>query len=199
MCGVFGFCGPEPDRQLIRDLAALAGRRGPHACGWAFLDTHSGTIKVERRLGSLADHAEHIPASPIVIGHSRLATTGNLSYRNLRDAQPLTLPGAATETRGKVLVHNGVARVNVDGPLDTGCDSEKLLRLTTGATLAFALGMLPESEPFAVLLASPGGIHAARRLLPLQVRHTKAGTYLCSVPFDGSESLAGMVHVKSPA
>jgi hypothetical protein len=53
MCGLF--CAIDADAASIAALARGAGRRGPHACGWALGDGRGFTI--ERRLGSLAGHA----------------------------------------------------------------------------------------------------------------------------------------------
>lgn len=189
MCGLFAFIGETPDLELLRAIARLAGRRGPHACGWA-QSADGLNFRVARRAGSLSAVCHLIEASPIVVGHSRLATTGGASYRDLRDAQPLTLPGAADDVAGPVLVHNGVALVDYDGPLDTGCDSEAILRLAARAgDLLSALATLPAAEPFAAILVGGGVLEAGRRGLPLFARQTAGGVYLCSVPFDGAALL----------
>ena len=187
MCGMFGYAGSRPNMARVREIATLAGRRGPHACGWA---TAAGTvIRVNRDHGSLADHVDRVPSARMIVGHSRLSTSGGLSYRDLRDAQPLTLPGGVTEATGYVMAHNGVAKVNFAGPLDTNCDSEKLLRLTASGNLAFALAQLPDDEPYAVIVGAITGLIVARRGLPLFVKHAVEGVYLCSVPFDDATPL----------
>lgn len=187
MCGIFGFIGPAPDKALIAELARKAGRRGPHACGWA-VRTASGLFEIERRAGSLASYAERIPMGSAIIGHSRLATTGGGSYKNLDDAQPLTLPGAQPFAQ-YAFVHNGVAGIECGEPLDTGNDSEALLRLALRSGLAAAVGALPTREPYAVIFAGTFGLHAARRGLPLYCRADKSGAYLCSVIFAGAAAL----------
>lgn len=187
MCGMFGYAGSRPNMARVREIATLAGRRGPHACGWA---TAAGAVmRVTRDHGSLADHVARIPVARVIVGHSRLSTSGGLSYRDLRDAQPLTLPGGINEAAGRVMAHNGVAKVNFAGPLDTNCDSEKLLRLAANSSLAFALAQLPDGEPYAVIMGGIAGLIVARRGLPLFAKHTVEGVYLCSVPFDDATPL----------
>jgi hypothetical protein len=189
MCGLFAFIGATPDEQLLQEVARLAGRRGPHACGWAQSDDGE-RFAITRREGSLSAACRDVQPSRIVVGHSRLSTMGGTSYRDLRDAQPLTLPGAVAETSGPILVHNGVASVQYAGPLDTGCDSEAILRLAARAGNLFsALACLPADEPFAAIYVSGGVLEAGRRGLPLFARQTLGGVYLCSVPFDGAAQL----------
>jgi asparagine synthetase B (glutamine-hydrolysing) len=188
MCGMFGYIGPGPDRGTIAELAKLAGRRGPHACGWAAL--HGSTLGIRKQPGSLSQAASTVPAARIVLGHSRLATTAFGEHGNLRDAQPVTIPPGAMETSGPVLVHNGVA--DIPGvPLEGGCDSEALLRLYIEAgSLHAALDRLPEREPYAVILAESSRVIYARRGLPLFAATRPDGLYLCSVPFAGSAAVS---------
>lgn len=198
MCGIFGFIGPRLDRDLLAYVATLAGRRGPHASGWTWWD--GDVVRVERFLGSSEANARALPeAATVLIGHSRLATSGG--YDDLAAAQPVMAETAIA------LVHNGIARLKKPGPnCKTACDSEVLARIMMAESgplsgkLKSAIVALEEDAPFALLTASQCGIAGSRRALPLFVREGRADAYFCSARFDGAEPLDEMEisHWESP-
>lgn len=183
MCGLYGFHrrAAAPDGALLRHLAALAGTRGPHAHGQA---TQAGRVV---GLGPL-DPAQLSTPVDSVIGHARLATSG--AADDLTCAQPLHV-GAL------FVAHNGTVpaaafhALRHAVTLTTGSDSEVLARLLARAPhpsgWPSVLDLLTPGVPLALLALLPeGGMIAARRGHPLHALRRPEGTYLCSLPFDGS-------------
>ena len=186
MCGLYGFQrrAGAPDPVLLRELAALAAQRGPHAHGYATQG---------RRQVALGPARPAELSTPVdsLIGHTRLANSGR--HDDLSAAQPLqagrlfiahngTVPGAALY----------VERLNLKP--QTGNDSEVLALLLARATnlsgVAATLDLLTPGVPLALLVLEPGGaVIAARRGHPLHVSRREEGTYFCSLPFAGSEAL----------
>lgn len=197
MCGIFGFIGCGFDRATLADVATLAGRRGPHACGWTWWDNDGAHIR--RYVGSAEENLEALPfAAYVLIGHSRLATSG--AHDDLNSAQPIAMSRFRLAHDGDVeeavaLAHNGVVRLNGRAPrCETDCDSEALLRLATADSgplaggLKAAIDALEDDAPFALLGADEDGIVASRRKLPLFVRERHSATFFCSVAFEGQHS-----------
>ncbi|SEI67479.1 Glutamine amidotransferase domain-containing protein [Deinococcus reticulitermitis] len=186
MCGLYGFQrrGGGPDPTLLRDLAALAGQRGPHAHGHAA----RGVRRVA--LGPV-DPARLSTGVDSLIGHTRLATAGR--HDDLAQAQPL-------QAGALFVAHNGTVPAAAFHALRlglspaTGSDSEVLaLALARAATLsgvATTLDLLTPGVPLALLVLEAGGaVIAARRGHPLHVSRRPEGTYFCSLPFAGSQPL----------
>lgn len=186
MCGVYGYhrrSGP-PQADLLTLLAGLAGTRGPHAHGHA------------------TRGARHVVLGPIypaslstvvdsVIGHARMTTAGH--YQDLSCAQPLQAGGVFIAHNGTIPGHRFHATA-YGLTLQTDSDSEVLAHLLPRAAslagVASLLDLLTPGLPLALLtLDDQGVITAARRAHPLHVRRDPAGTYLCSLPFPGSEPL----------
>ncbi len=184
MCGLFGFDGTAPDRAALELVAELASRRGPHAGGFAW--EAGGAIAVERRAEPWSKWAAQLwpraGAAPRIVGHFRLATSGD--WRRAEDAQPVTAGDLA-------LAHNGNVerwreRAAADGhELTTNCDSELVARWMAADTgpladrLANAAARLRAKH---VLLAvRPGEVASVRQGLPLFVWRRPEGVYYCSV------------------
>ena len=186
MCGVYGYhrrSGP-PQADLLTLLAGLAGTRGPHAHGHA------------------TRGARHVVLGPIypaslstvvdsVIGHARMTTAGH--YQDLSCVQPLQAGRYWVTHNGTIPGHRFHATTH-GLTLQTDSDSEVLAHLLPRATslagVAGLLDLLTPGLPLALLtLDDQGVITAARRAHPLHVRRTPEGTYLCSLPFPGSEPL----------
>ncbi|GHG35740.1 hypothetical protein GCM10017784_32220 [Deinococcus indicus] len=186
MCGVYGYhrrSGP-PQADLLAHLAGLAGTRGPHAHGHA------------------AAGVRHVALGPVnpaglstvvdsVIGHARMATAGH--YQDLSCVQPLQAGALCIAHNGTVPAHCFHATTH-GLTMQTDSDSEVLgqvlARAVTLAGVASLLDHLTPGLPLALLvLDADGSVTAARRAHPLHVRRSPEGTYLCSLPFPGSEPL----------
>lgn len=187
MCGLFAYIGRSSNLTKLRELATKAGQRGPHSCGWVWYDGLGGRY-ISRFIGSSAMNAGKVPASNLIIGHSRLATSGN--YNALDEVQPLV-------EENFVLAHNGVVKIN-GGRIPrctTANDSEILLRIMveSGGDLAWRVGgafnRLADGTPCAMLATDGKSIAAVKRTLPLFVKEEKHGAYFCSVLFDGAVPL----------
>ncbi|MCD0156297.1 hypothetical protein [Deinococcus sp. 6GRE01] len=186
MCGVYGYhrrSGP-PQADLLTLLATLAGTRGPHAHGHA-------TAGVR--------HVALGPVNPVglstvvdsVIGHARMTTAGH--YQDLRCAQPLQAGALFIAHNGTVPAHRFHATthgLNLQTDSDSEILGQLLARAVTLAGVASLLDLLTPGLPLALLvLDADGSVTAARRAHPLHVRRAPEGTYLCSLPFPGSEPL----------
>lgn len=99
MCGIFGAIHGESAK--VRKLAKLSLSRGRDASGIALFD--SG-YRVRTTSGPITKLLRHIKASPVIIGHTRLATNG------MQDNQPVM-------ANGQIVVHNGII-TNVDDLCD---------------------------------------------------------------------------------
>ncbi|GAA0508526.1 hypothetical protein [Deinococcus depolymerans] len=186
MCGVYGYhrrSGP-PQADLLAHLATLAGTRGPHAHGHAAAGVRHVALGAVNPAGlsTVVDS---------VIGHARMTTAGH--YQDLSCVQPLQAGPLFIAHNGTVPAHRFHATTH-GLTLQTGSDSEVLgqllARAVTLSGVASLLDHLTPGLPLALLvLDADGSVTAARRAHPLHVRRDPAGTYLCSLPFPGSEPL----------
>lgn len=187
MCGLYAYyrrSGP-PRADLLAHLAALAGTRGPHAHGHA-------TAGVRHVALGPVNPAGLSTVVDSVIGHARMTTAGH--YQDLSCAQPLQAGRVFIAHNGTVPAHRFHATAH-GLTLQTDSDSELLAHLLPRAAslagVASLLDLLTPGLPLALLvLDADGSVTAARRAHPLYVRRAPEGTYLCSLPFPGSEPLA---------
>lgn len=187
MCGLYAYhrrSGP-PQADLLAHLATLAGTRGPHAHGHA-------TAGVRHVAPGPVNPASLAAVTGSVIGHARMATAGH--YQDLRTAQPLQAGRYWVAHNGTIPGHRFHATTHAV-TLQTDSDSELLAHLLPRAAslagVASLLDLLTPGLPLALLtLDDQGVITATRRAHPLHVRRAPEGTYLCSIPFPGSEPLA---------
>lgn len=192
MCGIFGFHGPgAPDPGLLTTAAALAGRRGPHGCGWATRDEWgTRTVRHPSPLTERLDEVGRIGARA-VLGHSRLATMGD--WRDVRQLQPFTVAGHA-------LAHNGSIANPDDLYPGAATDSEALAHAYAAfrvagrspyAALEFLLGAIAQHTAWAVVvLDTTGRLYAHRHYHPLYRLDTGGeGVYLSSQRFHPAAEL----------
>jgi glucosamine 6-phosphate synthetase-like amidotransferase/phosphosugar isomerase protein len=162
MCGVLGFIGKLPRRdwtaahQLMVELAVASEVRGVDAAGFAAL-TSSGDLLWRRQPGPARDlfggadfSALRRRRVAIVIGHTRLATTGAPAVNG--NNHPHFAGDLAGETWAWALVHNGFIPTHEEKaaalrlPLRSQCDSEILVQAlhrwgeTEGPETCLALG-----------------------------------------------------------
>lgn len=186
MCGIFAYGGDAPpDPARLAAVARSAGTRGPHACGWEWFGPVRGS---GRHLGPIE---RQIPAMTrrmgrVLIGHARLATTGEVD--DTANIQPLVAEGYALAHNGTVPDAAAVC-VRYGYAQRTTNDSEALLavalrtRGSLGDRLHAAVRILPEDKPFAVILTDGEQIATIRRGQPLYWGQEEDGFYFCSRPW----------------
>jgi glucosamine--fructose-6-phosphate aminotransferase (isomerizing) len=189
MCGIVGYVGQRPARDIVVDALRRMEYRGYDSAGVALLDG-SGGLTVRRRAGRLAnleatldetDDASLIGSTGL--GHTRWATHGRPTDRNAHPHRDAT---------GQIaVVHNGIienfaalrAEVEADGvEFASDTDTEVAVHLvsrqyhhgdTAGDFTASVLAVLRRLEGHFTLVfanaAEPGTIIAARRSTPLVV------------------------------
>lgn len=180
MCGLFGFIGEKPDRDLIVELGYKAGTRGPHGYGVFTWSTYwTKEVHVHDDLQSLKGIAEPF------IGHARLATFG-------RTFQPIVGNQCAIAHNGNIYQHKEIAKAH-GIELKTDCDSEVLLRLfeasegSPAERMKRVIEVVQPSNANAALIFGKGFIVAYRHRHPLYIGHRKEGVYFCSRPFEGAK------------
>src|SRR3984957_5721875 len=189
MCGIVGYVGQRPARDIVVDALRRMEYRGYDSAGVALLDGRGG-LTVRRRAGWLANLeaalAETDDASftgSTGLGHTRWATHGRPSDRNAHPHRDAT---------GQIaVVHNGIienfaalrAELEADGvEFASDTDTEVAVHLvsrqyhhgdTGGDFTASVLAVLRRLEGhFTLVFANadqPGTIIAARRSTPLVV------------------------------
>ena len=189
MCGIVGYVGQRPARDIVVDALRRMQYRGYDSAGVALLDGHGG-LTVRRRAGRLAnleaaldETDENSLAGSTGVGHTRWATHGRPTDRNAHPHRDIT---------GKIaVVHNGIIEnyallraeleaAGVEFASDT--DTEVAVHLvsrqydhgdTAGDFAASVLAVLRRLEGhFTLVFANadePGMIVAARRSTPLVV------------------------------
>ncbi|MEO8814531.1 MAG: glutamine--fructose-6-phosphate transaminase (isomerizing), partial [Mycobacterium sp.] len=193
MCGIVGYVGPRPARDVVVEALRRMEYRGYDSAGIAIVDG-VGKLTVRRRAGRLANlEAELAATDPALLvggtglGHTRWATHGRPTDRN---AHP------HTDAAGKfAVVHNGIIenfaalRDELERDLEYGpveftseTDSEVTVHLlarqyrcgdTAGDFVASVLAVVRRLEGHFTLVFAhadePGTIVAARRSTPLVV------------------------------
>jgi glutamine---fructose-6-phosphate transaminase (isomerizing) len=189
MCGIVGYVGQRPARDIVVDALRRMEYRGYDSAGVALLDGHGG-LTVRRRAGRLANleaALDETDETSLVgstgVGHTRWATHGRPTDRNAHPHRDIT---------GKIaVVHNGIIEnyaalraelesAGVEFASDT--DTEVAVHLvsrqyrnghTAGDFAASVLAVVRRLEGhFTLVFANadePGTIVAARRSTPLVV------------------------------
>lgn len=131
MCGVFGFAsynGVGPNMKRLKDIARNTMSRGPHAFGFAWIDSRN-RLRMYKREGRIVDHLGLLDLAAdakLLIGHCRYATHGNPNANINNHPHPAD---------GGWIVHNGVIghheTINERNGLVpvSSCDSEVLGQL----------------------------------------------------------------------
>ncbi|HEY5842400.1 MAG TPA: glutamine--fructose-6-phosphate transaminase (isomerizing), partial [Mycobacterium sp.] len=189
MCGIVGYVGHRPARDVVVDALRRMEYRGYDSSGLAVLDGHGG-MTVRRRAGRLANLEEALaetdPAALVGgtgVGHTRWATHGRPTDRNAHPHR---------DAAGRfAVVHNGIienfatlrAGLEADGvEFASDTDSEVAVHLvarayrsgdTAGDFVGSVLSVLRCLDGhFTLVFANaddPGTIVAARRSTPLVV------------------------------
>jgi glucosamine--fructose-6-phosphate aminotransferase (isomerizing) len=189
MCGIVGYVGHRPARDVVVDALRRMEYRGYDSSGVALLDGH-GAMTVRRRAGRLANLEASLAeadaatlAGTAGLGHTRWATHGRPTDRNAHPHR---------DAAGKIaVVHNGIienfatlrAELELTGvEFASDTDTEVAVHLvswqyhhgpTAGDFVGSVMAVLPRLEGhFTLVFASaddPGTIVAARRSTPLVV------------------------------
>jgi glutamine---fructose-6-phosphate transaminase (isomerizing) len=192
MCGIVGYVGQRPARDIVVDALRRMEYRGYDSSGVALLDGHGG-MSVRRRAGRLANLEAALVEADIHdpegltgntgMGHTRWATHGRPTDRNAHPHR---------DAAGKIaVVHNGIIEnfavlraemeaAGIEFVSDT--DTEVAVHLvswqylhgpTAGDFVGSVMAVLPRLEGhFTLVFASaddPDTIVAARRSTPLVV------------------------------
>jgi len=189
MCGIVGYVGQRPARDIVVDALRRMEYRGYDSSGVALLDGHGG-MEVRRRAGRLANLEAALAESgsegmtgSTGMGHTRWATHGRPTDRNAHPHR---------DAAGKIaVVHNGIienftalrAELEAEGvEFASDTDSEVAVHLvswqyhhgaTAGDFVGSVMAVLPRLEGhFTLVFANadePGTIVAARRSTPLVI------------------------------
>ena len=189
MCGIVGYVGHRPARDVVVDALRRMEYRGYDSSGVALLDGHGG-LTVRRRAGRLANLEEALAETDAAdlagvsgMGHTRWATHGRPTDRNA--------PPHRDATGRLAVVHNGIienfavlrAELEAEGvEFASDTDSEVAVHLvarayhsgpTAGDFPASVFAVLGRLEGhFTLVFANaddPDTIIAARRSTPLVV------------------------------
>ena len=189
MCGIVGYVGARPARDIVVDALRRMEYRGYDSAGIALIDGNGG-LTVRRRAGrlanleaALAETDENVLTGSTGLGHTRWATHGRPTDRNAHPHRDAAAKIA--------VVHNGIienfavlrAELEADGvEFSSDTDSEVAVHLvarqyaqgdTAGDFPASVLAVLQRLEGhFTLVFANaddPGTIVAARRSTPLVV------------------------------
>ena len=189
MCGIVGYVGQRPARDIVVDALRRMEYRGYDSSGVALLDGHGG-MSVRRRAGRLANleavlaeaDSEGLTGNTGV-GHTRWATHGRPTDRNAHPHRDAT---------GKIaVVHNGIienftalrAELEADGvEFASDTDTEVAVHMvswqyhhgpTAGDFVGSVMAVLPRLEGHFTLVFAcaddAGTIVAARRSTPLVI------------------------------
>jgi glucosamine--fructose-6-phosphate aminotransferase (isomerizing) len=198
MCGLFGFVSKNDqqiDLSILREVAEVTMRRGPHAWGLAWVD-RSGRLRTFKQSGRVVDSLGLLSmaeGATLLVGHCRFATHGDPSDNSNNH------PHSAG--RGLV-VHNGVIHhyrdlVHRHGlKMRTQCDSEVIglmaqkFKGTPFVRMAKACREAMGSSPFASLAIWPDRVIATTANgQPLHVSESRNAYWLASL----SDGLPGRV------
>jgi glucosamine--fructose-6-phosphate aminotransferase (isomerizing) len=189
MCGIVGYVGQRPARDIVVDALRRMEYRGYDSSGIALLDGHGG-MAVRRRAGRLANLEAALAESDSEgltgntgMGHTRWATHGRPTDRNAHPHR---------DAAGKIaVVHNGIienftalrAELEAEGvEFASDTDTEVAVHLVSwqyhhgpaaGDFVGSVMAVLPRLEGhFTLVFASaddPDTIVAARRSTPLVI------------------------------
>ena len=191
MCGIFGYVaahGQKFDPRRMDAIAQATEARGPHAFGFAWIDSR-GRLRMFKRSGRISDYLGCLSMArdaQMLIGHCRYATHGR--HENNLNNHPHACDGGW-------LVHNGIIHDHRDinegymlSPV-THCDSETLALLIeeldgTLVDRCLRASKICATGPLAMmaLWRSPQRLVALRANgQPLHLGANKEGTYLASL------------------
>jgi glucosamine 6-phosphate synthetase-like amidotransferase/phosphosugar isomerase protein len=198
MCGVFGFVsrkGHRPNLDILKRVAAVTMRRGPHAWGLAWIDG-KGRLKMYKQAGRIGDHLNLLSMAAdarFLIGHCRWATMGD-PENNLNN-HPHPSDGGWIVHNGQIHDYAEAVRRHGLHPV-TECDSEILgqfIEEADGTLLDRCVEAARSVQKAPLVLLGlwnrPARLVAVRQGNPLHIGTLAEGYYLASL----AEGLPGDV------
>jgi hypothetical protein len=198
MCGTFGFVsfnGKGPSIKRLEAIARVTQRRGPHAFGFAWVDS-KGRIKSFKATGKISDQLGLLSLAhdaQFLIGHCRYATHG--APENNLNNHPHPVDGGWFVHNGIISDHREIVKDHNLHPV-TDCDSETLgLLIESGEghlkTRCIEAVQYASGSPlvFLGLWSRPGRLIALRSGNPLSLGICKGRVYIASL----QEQLPGKV------
>lgn len=208
MCGIIGFTGKKPAKDIIIDGLEQLEYRGYDSAGFALLD--EGKILLHKRTGKVAELRELCKnvesQSSCGIGHTRWATHGGVTDSNAH-------PHRCGQV---VLVHNGIIE-NYRELISEYALADTLVSETDTEVVAALLDKLYEGDPydaikrlvkklsgaFALCIMFndiPGKIFVTRNVSPLIATHCDEGSVVASdltavIPFSKEYFVVPEYHI----
>lgn len=189
MCGIIGFTGKQPAKDILIDGLAKLEYRGYDSAGIALLNDDD-TLTIRKKAGRVDDLRELCQDGEYIstcgIGHTRWATHGGVTDVN---AHPHKCGNVA-------LIHNGIIENYYDIIREYGL-AEKLVSETDTEVVAALLDKLYEGDPvktirkvvniiagsFALCIMfadKPGVIYAVRNVSPMVAAYSEQGAIIAS-------------------
>jgi glucosamine 6-phosphate synthetase-like amidotransferase/phosphosugar isomerase protein len=189
MCGIFGYVAKKRetiDLAILRRLAIETETRGPHAFGFAWIDT-DGRLRCYKQTGRISESLGLLRLARdavALIGHCRYATHGNPEFNINNHPHP---------SDGGWVVHNGIIANHCELirrhslHLNSRCDSEVFAQLVErgeGDIVTRCGDAAQECEgSFAAmgLWKQPAALLAVRNGNPLHLGENEQGWYMASL------------------
>ena len=189
MCGIIGFTGRKPAKNILIDGLERLEYRGYDSAGIALLNDDD-TLTIRKKAGRVSELRELCKdgeySSTCGIGHTRWATHGGVTDAN---AHPHRCGNVA-------LIHNGIIENYSDIIREYGL-ADKLVSETDSEVVAALLDTLYEGDPITAIRKAvkiiagsfalcimfadrPGIIYAVRNVSPMVAAHSEEGSIIAS-------------------
>ena len=189
MCGIIGFTGRKPAKDILIDGLERLEYRGYDSAGIALLNDDD-TLTIRKKAGRVSELRELCKdgeySSTCGIGHTRWATHGGVTDAN---AHPHRCGNVA-------LIHNGIIENYSDIIREYGL-ADKLVSETDSEVVAALLDTLYEGDPITAIRKAvkiiagsfalcimfadrPGIIYAVRNVSPMVAAHSEEGSIIAS-------------------
>lgn len=189
MCGIIGFTGRKPAKDILIDGLERLEYRGYDSAGIALLNDDD-TLTIRKKAGRVNELRELCKdgdySSTCGIGHTRWATHGGVTDAN---AHPHRCGNVA-------LIHNGIIENYSDIIREYGL-ADKLVSETDSEVVAALLDTLYDGDPIAAIRKAvkiiagsfalcimfadrPGIIYAVRNVSPMVAAHSEEGSIIAS-------------------
>lgn len=189
MCGIIGFTGRKPAKDILIDGLERLEYRGYDSAGIALLNDDD-TLTIRKKAGRVSELRKLCKdgdySSTCGIGHTRWATHGGVTDAN---AHPHRCGNVA-------LIHNGIIENYSDIIREYGL-ADKLVSETDSEVVAALLDTLYDGDPIAAIRKAvkiiagsfalcimfadrPGIIYAVRNVSPMVAAHSEEGSIIAS-------------------